>query len=131
MLSIDGTWTYRSFLNNSDQNVEPNNLLFGMGTLVLTEATPGELSGSLGGTGWSLDVHGTVSRADQTLIQWQGRGEIGGELWVYDYLGFLVPNWPNGVDQVDAIVGSVIRTEPHSQGQAQAGFSASFYAVRA
>jgi len=28
----------------------------------------------------------------------------------YDYEGGLVPNWPNGVGQIPAIVGSVSRT---------------------
>jgi hypothetical protein len=53
-----------------------------------------------------------------------------GERWVYDYIGYLVPIWPNGVDQRAAIVGSVIRTVPHSNGQARAGYTASFIAVK-
>ena len=59
-----------------------------------------------------------------------GRGFIGGEEWVYDYLGYLVPAWSDGVNQVETIVGSVIRTVPHSGGQAPAGFTATFFAVR-
>ena len=45
-----------------------------------------------------------------------------------------MPQWPNGVDQRPAIVGSVIRTIPHSSGEpgtvAPARVVASFYAVR-
>jgi hypothetical protein len=41
----------------------------------------------------------------------------------------LIPIWPNGVDQRPAIVGSVIRMVPHSNGQARAGYIASFIAV--
>ena len=48
-----------------------------------------------------------------------------------------MPDWPNGVQQRAAIVGSVVRTIPHSgavkDGQktiAPAGVVASFYAVR-
>src|SRR5215216_1722271 len=34
----------------------------------------------------------------------------------YGDSGYPVPVWPNGVDQVPAIVGSIVRTEPHSGG---------------
>jgi hypothetical protein len=131
MAAFEGTWTYRSFLNNPDQEVDPNRLLFGMGTLVLTQPETGRIVGSLGGTGWSLDLSGVVTDGDPARLRWQGRGEIGGETWVYDYLGYVVTDWPNGVDQVDAIVGTIVRTEPHSNGQATAGFVASWIAVRA
>lgn len=131
MPSFEGTWTYRSFRNIADQNVEPNRLLFGMGDLVLTQPEPGKVGGTLGGTGWSLELHGTVTEGDPTKVRWQGRGEFNGEIWVYDYLGYVVPDWPNGVDQVDAIVGTIVRTEPHSNGQAAAGVVASWFAVRA
>ncbi len=130
MVSFEGTWTYRSFRNNADQNVEPNQLMFGMGTLALDQPDPGKIGGVLGGSGWSLDLDGTMTEGNPVKLRWQGRGEIGGETWVYDYLGFLVPDWPNGIDQVDAIVGSIIRTQPHSNGQATAGLVASWYAVR-
>ena len=37
-----GQWSYRSFRNNPDLGVEPNDLLFGAGNLVLEETAPGE-----------------------------------------------------------------------------------------
>ena len=60
---------------------------------------------------------------------------VSGAEWIYDYIGWLVPAWPNsdGRLQRDAIVGSVVRTIPHSNGQggtSPAGVVASFYAVR-
>lgn len=64
------------------------------------------------------------------LARFQGVGMVGGEQWIYDYEGYLIPDWPNGIGQVPAIVGSVIRTIPHSGGTAKAGVVASFYAVR-
>jgi hypothetical protein len=68
-------------------------------------------------------------------VRFQGVGIVSGEKWIYDYEGYLVPDWPNGVDQVPAIVGSVIRTIPHSGSQPNtvhpAGVVGSFYAVRA
>lgn len=43
---------------------------------------------------------------------------------------YLVPIWPHGINQRPAMMGSVIRTVPHSGGQAKAGGVASFIAVR-
>jgi hypothetical protein len=54
---------------------------------------------------------------------------VGGVQWIYDYNGYYVTHWPNGVDQVEAIVGSVIRTIPHGATN-PAGVVVSFYAVR-
>jgi hypothetical protein len=66
--------------------------------------------------------------------RFQGTGIVNGEQWIYDYEGYLVNHWPNGVQQRPAIVGSVIRTIPHSGGEpgtvAPAGVVASFYAVK-
>jgi hypothetical protein len=56
-----------------------------------------------------------------------GTGTAG---WRYNYEGFLIPRWPDGIDQRAAIVGSVIRTVPHSGGKAKAGYVASFVAVK-
>lgn len=128
---VSGTWSYRSFLNDPDLARPFDELRFGAGTLVLEAGDDGALGGTLGGEGWSLGLSGTVAAGTPVRLRYQGRGEIGGETWVYDYLGFLVSDWPNGVGQVDAIVGSIVRTEPHSNGQATAGFVASWYAVRA
>ena len=125
-----GNWSYRSYVNDPDFATQPNDLLFGMGTLNLAESDVGQVAGSLGGTGWSLHLAGEYRAGDPRAVRFQGTGEIGGEQWVYDYLGYLVPDWPDGVQQRPAIVGSVIRTVAHSNGQAQAGFVASFIAVK-
>jgi hypothetical protein len=127
---LEGTWSYRSFVNNPDLSVGFDDLRFGAGTLQIEEPAFGLLSGSLGGAGWSLALSGGVTYGNPFAVRFQGVGEIGGESWVYDYTGYLVPPWPNGVGQRPAIVGSVIRTVPHSGGQAAAGFVASFIAVR-
>ncbi|ESX24123.1 hypothetical protein [Mesorhizobium sp. LSJC264A00] len=130
-VSFTGLWSYRSLINSPDLSVTFNDLRFGAGTLDLNEPDPGKIGGSLGGVGWSLALDGTATEGNPPIFRWQGRGMIGGEAWVYDYLGYLVPDWPDGVGQTDTIVGSVIRTVPHSNGQATAGYTASFYAVRA
>ncbi len=54
---------------------------------------------------------------------------LSGEQWIYGYIGWLVPAWPNSTDTLDcpAIVGSVVRT---NQWRDPGRVVASFYAVR-
>ncbi len=125
-----GTWAYRSFLRDKDLSTPFDNLRFGAGTMVLEDAGNGVIQGSLGGSGWSLDLQGHWTDGDPNMMKVTGSGEIGGELWVYDYLGYLAPAWPDGVEEVPSILGSIIRTEPHSGGTAPAGFVASWYGVK-
>jgi hypothetical protein len=68
-------------------------------------------------------------------VRFQGKGLVSGSEWIYDYIGWLVPVWPNSTTtlQRPAIVGSVTRTIPHPSdggGTAPAGVVASFYAVK-
>jgi len=97
---------------------------------LLTEPEPGQVGGTLGGPGWSLDLSGVMTAGDPVSIRFQGKGEVGGETWIYDYLGYVVPAWPNGIDQTDTIVGTIVRAVPHSGGKAKAGYVATWYAVR-
>ena len=142
-----GTWTYRSFNNDpnlaDDSNV--NNLLFGDGTLVITASSAEQLGGTIGGNlapnaTWSLNLRGSFGYGSPGQVRFQGVGIVNGEEWVYDYIGWLVPVWPNSTDllQRAAIVGSVVRTVPHHGTNADgtmnstvhpAGVVASFYAV--
>jgi hypothetical protein len=130
-----GQWTYRSLLNNPDVSAAFNDLEFGRGEIVIAEAAPQLLVGTIGGPGWSLNLKGSRAYGSPMQVRFQGVGVVGGEQWIYDYQGYLVPAWPNGVDQRAAIVGSVVRNIPHSGGSpgtvAPAGVSASFYAVKA
>lgn len=129
-----GSWSYRSLLNDPDLAKPFNALRFGAGTLVIAEAPMQLLTGTIGGPGWSLDLHGSRSYGNPMQARFEGRGKVGDEEWVYDYIGWLVPDWPNSNASLQrpAIVGSVVRTVPHSSngGVAPAGFVASFYAVR-
>ena len=129
-----GKWTYRSLLNNPDITQDFDKLEFGRGTLDIQEAAPTVLGGTIGGPGWSLALHGAFGFGSPMQVRFQGKGQVGGELWVYDYIGWLVPVWPNSDStlQQAAIVGSVVRTIPHGSGDggtARAGVVASFYAV--
>lgn len=129
-----GNWTYRSLLNNPDVNQAFNNLEFGRGTITIKEDAMQLLSGVIGGPGWSLALKGSREYGTPMRVRFQGTGIVSGEQWVYDYEGYLVSHWPNGVQQRPAIVGSVIRTIPHSGSEpgtvAPAGVVASFYAVK-
>jgi hypothetical protein len=130
-----GSWTYRSLLNDPDINTQFNDLEFGRGILVINEAAEQVLTGTIGGQDWSLNLHGSRAYGSPMQVRFQGKGLVSGEEWIYDYIGWLVPVWPNSNDtlQRPAIVGSIVRTIPHSSGNggvAPAGVVASFYAVR-
>jgi hypothetical protein len=130
--ALSGKWTYRSLINNPDLSADFNTLEFGRANLVL-EISGGTIAGTIGGTGWELKLHGAVQFGSPATLWFQGSGQVGGSPWVYDYLGYLVPQIPNGIGQVAAIAGSVTRAIPHPNGQggtSPAGVVASFYAVQ-
>ena len=123
-----GKWTYRSFLNVTTDPVPFEKILFGEGTLEFTEAPMQTIAGTIGGEGWSLDLTGSMTYGNPMTAQFQGKGVIDDVEWIYQYIGYLVNQWPNGVDQVPAIVGSIVRMIPHGSGPA--GVTASWIAVR-
>ena len=130
-----GKWTYRSFRNNPDINTAPDDLVFAMAPLEFTDAPMGQVAGTIGGasSGFEFTLEGWVTYGNPPTVRFQGKGMVRGNLWIYDYNGYYVTHWPNGVDQVEAIVGSLIRTVPHpssSGGTSPAGVVASFYAVK-
>lgn len=124
-----GDWTYRSFDSNPKHIPSWDDLKYGEGTLRIDAAPFGVFAGELSlQTGASLTLNGTVSHGYPQMLQYRGTG-IGPKAagWIYDYTGFLVPQWLNGVDQRPAIIGTLVRTNPHN-GQA-AGYVACFIAV--
>jgi hypothetical protein len=130
-----GTWTYRSLLNDPDINKAFNDLKFAAATLVFVKSAFGVLTGKLSFGDDFLKLTGSASYGNPFALRFEGVGATAGTIedgkpWIYDYQGYLVPAWSNGVDQRPAIVGSVIRTVSHSGGQAKAGVVASFIAVR-
>lgn len=86
----------------------------------------GVFKGRIFGPGWALQLEGSISYGNPFTVRFQGRGVVGGEQWVYDYLGYFCPPWPAGIDQRPALVGTITRTVPHSSGGgvAPAGSSA-------
>jgi len=91
------------------------------------------LRGTIGGEGWQLDLTGSRSYGNPMTGRFRGKGVVSGAEWIYDYVGYLVPEWPNGVQQKTAMVGSIVRAIPHpsgSGGVSPAGVVASWYAVK-
>jgi len=128
-----GQWTYRSLLNDPDLSTAFNDLEFGRGTIQVDQAPMNEFKGTIGGPGWELELKGSINYGNPFEVRFQGKGIVGGEEWIYDYVGYLVRPWPNGIDQQMAMVGSIVRTIPHASGSggvAPAGVVASWYAVK-
>ncbi len=128
-----GTWTYRSLLNNPDLSADFDSLEFGRANIKIEEAAPGVFKGLIYDTGWQLELFGSIQMGNPATVWFRGKGIVGGSEWIYDYLAYLVPQIPEGVNQVPAMVGSVTRAIPHpdgSGGTSPAGVVCSFYAVK-
>jgi hypothetical protein len=132
--SLVGSWTYRSVLNNPDLTAAFNDLEFGRANLTITDSPLGVFKGRIFDDDpaftWALELNGSINYGNPYDLRFQGRGIVKGEEWVYDYEGYVIRPWPNGVDQRPAFVGTVVRTVVHSQGKSKAGVVASFIAVR-
>ena len=132
---LQGNWTYRSFLSNPDVNADFDSLEFGRGTITINNSAMQTFDGLIFGPGWQLDLAGSISYGNPFNMRFQGKGIVGGAEWIYNYLGYLIPNWVDGVDQRPAIVGSIVRVIPHptgpnGQSTAPAGVVAQWIAVK-
>lgn len=133
---LTGKWTYRSFINNPDPDVEFNKLQFAVAEITFDDADFGKVSGRLSFGDDYLKLTGTLTYGNPFTVRFQGVGATPGTIengqpWVYDYLGFVAPAWPNGdASQRPAIVGTIVRTVAHSGGKAKAGYVASWIALR-
>jgi hypothetical protein len=128
-----GAWTYRSFLSNPDIDAAFNGLEFGRGNIRIDSTPLDVFSGLIYGDGWQLTLSGSTNYGNPVTVRFQGKGMVGGEEWIYDYEGYVVKPWPNGIAQVPAIVGTIVRVIPHSSGSggtAPAGVVAQWIAVK-
>jgi len=128
-----GTWTYRSFLNDQDLSAPFTNLEFGRGNIRIDPLPMNAFTGLIYGPGWQLTLNGSTNYGNPFTVRFQGTGVVGGEEWIYDYVGYLTLPWPNGIEQRPAIVGSIVRTIPHASGSggtAPAGVVCSWIAVK-
>jgi len=130
-----GTWTYRSLLNNPDISVDFDSLEFARANLTIVTHTDGSLTGTIGDNSgpvtdhWQLALTGSIQYGSPAALWFQGKGKgTDGTPWVYDYLCYIVPHIPNGINQMPALVGNVTRAVAHGTGS-PAGVTASFYAV--
>ncbi len=109
-------------------------LVFGEGIMTFDPPSGSSISGNLDmGGGFVLDLKGTMqplAGAGILALEIFGTGRAGTptENWEYDYKAFMTPKWPNGVNQIPAFVGTVIRAKPH--GSAPAGVVASFVSIK-
>ena len=127
-----GHWTYRSFINDPDISKDFNNIEFGRGELVIADFVPGSFNGRLIlGDTYQFKLSGSSSFGNPLTVRFQGVGDAAdSQGHVYDYVGYLVPIWPNGIDQRSALVGSIVRTVPHNGDRAKAGVVASWIAMK-
>lgn len=142
---FNGKWTYRSLLNNTDVNADFDSLEFAAATIHLNEFGIDSLKGQIL---WTMDSAGTIFNGlnlsgnyfynDTTLcyfLEGIGDSALGTAGWQYNYQGYLVPRWPEGVSQDTVLVGSVVRVKKHScdssgNNCAPAGVVASTYMVK-
>jgi len=133
---LAGKWTYRSFHNRpalvGDNAQAALDLIFAEAVFTF-EVSGTSLKGAIDWDGGGLDLKGQVRPAsgqapESVAIVGTGRPQTSTAGWEYDYRGSLAYRWPNGIDQVPALVGTVIRAKPH--GSSPAGYVASFIAVK-
>ena len=121
---FNGKWTYRSLFNNTDVNADFDSLAFAAATINLATVGPDSLKGQIL---WAMDSAGTIFNGlnlsgkyfynDTTLcyfIEGFGDSTLGTAGWQYNYQGYLVPRWVDGVNQAVVLTGSVVRVKKHS-----------------
>jgi hypothetical protein len=144
---FNGIWVYRSMLNIPDENIPfsridtsekkecrcTSDLEFATAVMKLISHENDSISGDLDmGSSGKLLMKGKIHYCNNEIssFELQGDGIEGTSTqgWIYNYYGVIIPRWKQGVNQLDALVGSVVRTVDH--GNAKAGKVASFYMVK-
>ena len=134
---LTGRWTYRSFHDEvalvGDDAQAALALIFGEGVFDLQQSADGSVAGTLDmGAGYALRISGTARQGEgPPCFDLAGEGIDGTPTagWEYDYRGYPGPRWEQGVDQLDTLLGTVLRAKPHGP-NAPAGVTAAFVAVR-
>lgn len=133
---ISSKWTYRSFHNDPNPvGEDPKKalaLIFAEAQLSIEPVSSTDFFGLLDWDGGGMDLKGTMTQGSpDTPVAFSavgyGRPGTSTDGWEYAYNGCLAYKWPNGVGQVPALVGSIVRVKPHGSGPA--GYTASFVAV--
>lgn len=133
---LKGKWTYRSYRNTpalvGGDPQAARALIFGEGVFDFEAAEGDRFRGALGmGTDYALQLQGEILPGDPQGFSIVGLGIDGTPTagWRYDYHGVTAYEWPEGVDQVPCLLGTVIRVNAHGP-SSPAGYTASFIAVR-
>ena len=134
-----GKWIYRSFLNDpvltDGDPAKLIKLLFAEATWTVKDTDAKVFVGELSfGPNDIMDLEGVITPGSNNTphhVHIIGKGRPGTSTapLFYDYDGSLTEKWPNGINQIPAITGSVIRVKPHDN--KPAGVVASFIAVKA
>jgi hypothetical protein len=125
---VSGKWAYRSYLNQPDQP------LFGQGTMTFEALSEHLFVGTLDmGGGYVMNLHGLETAGaggGPATLRIVGLGVAGSPTagWRYDYHCWPGYTWPDGVNQVPSLVGTVVRVKAHGP-NSPAGVVASFIAV--
>jgi hypothetical protein len=134
---LAGRWTYRSYRNDpalvGDDANKALALIFAEAVFKFEIPTSTTIKGTIDWPGGGLDLKGSIQGigeggASVVEIVGTGRPNTSTAGWEYDYHGQLAYHWPNGVNQVPALIGTVIRAKAHTGGAA--GYVASFVAVK-
>jgi hypothetical protein len=134
---LSGHWTYRSYRNVTnlvgDDQQAALGLIFGEGVFELRQSGDGQVEGGLGmEAGYALRITGSVGTdGNGTAFTLIGEGLDGTATagWRYDYRGIVGYMWPDAVDQIPSMLGTVVRVKAHGL-DSPAGYTASFVAVR-
>jgi hypothetical protein len=131
---LNGSWAYRSLLNDTDWKLPFDQLRFASAVMDLKTFGKDSISGILY---WAknptqgLMIAGKYYYQGTTIcysLVGNGTAALGTPGWQYDYKGYIAPQWSNGVKQADVLVGGTIRVKPHNG--APAGQVATTYMVR-
>jgi hypothetical protein len=136
---LEGKWTYRSYHNSTALVGDDANaalaLIFGEGVFDFVADGLDHWRGTLDmGSNYTLSLTAkqiSGGEREQPMFSIVGLGVEGTPTagWRYDYHGTIAYSWPDGIDQVPALVGTVIRVLAHGP-TSPAGVTASFIAVR-
>lgn len=130
--NIAGQYVYRSLHNNQNLGEDFSKLRFGEGIISLTQTDESNVSGELDmGGDYKLILNGIVEGFDNHValyMKGEGLGNTPTEGWIYEYSGYVAYSWPNGIDQIKTITGTVVRSADH--GNSGAGYTGSFIMVK-
>lgn len=133
---IAGVWTYRSFHNDpnpvGDDPKKALDLIFAEAKLAIEPVSSSDFTATLDWDGGGMDLKGSMIKGSpDTPVAFSavgyGRPGTSTDSWEYAYNGCLAYKWPDGIDQVPSLVGSIVRVKPHDG--RPAGYTASFVAV--